>query len=308
MVFNPQFYGFRQTSDEAGGNPDYAGAIKRGLELAQTSAKTVNTPRQLSEQYLQSVLANKINGPKAEGAQLAFDTDIGYKQALTNQANRTSKNYLDPITKMQLQTENKAQQVQNALDIKKQQELREHAQKLIDTARDVQGIQDIISTPEGHTGVGANLMNMAGFGNSELGGVNEKALRLQADLTRLISSRGGAGAASIAAQGKPNTWRSTAYNLGLTKSMQDRIKNEYEDTAKEFERVSHGQKLPFSLEDVIKASANKSTSTNQGSKVKYQPAPPGYTLVTNPKTGKPHPVKDEHVPEAIVKGGFVYEQ
>lgn len=58
MVFNPQFYGFRQTADEAGGHPDYAGALKRGLELAQTSAKTLNTPRQLSEDYLKSVLAN----------------------------------------------------------------------------------------------------------------------------------------------------------------------------------------------------------------------------------------------------------
>lgn len=58
MVFNPQYLGFRQASDEAGGQPDYAGALKRGLELAQTSAKTLNTPRQLSEDYLKSVLAN----------------------------------------------------------------------------------------------------------------------------------------------------------------------------------------------------------------------------------------------------------
>lgn len=307
MAYSPIMPNMKLTPEDMG-VPNYMNALLQGMQGSQQAAKTVNTPRQLSEQYLQSVLANKINGPKSEGAQLAFDTDIGYKQALTNQANRTSQNYLDPISKMQLQTQNKAEQVQNALDIKKQQELREHAQKLIGTARDVQGIEDIISTPQGHTGIGSSLMNLAGFGSEQIGDVNEKALRLQADLTRLISSRGGAGAAAIAARGKPNTWRSTASNLGLTKSMKERIRNEYEDTAREFERVTHGQKLPFSLEDVLKSSANKSQASNQGAQVKYQPAPAGYTLVTNPKTGVPHPVKDEQVPAAIVAGGYVYEQ
>lgn len=59
MSFNPQYLGFRQTSGEAGGAPDYMAAMKRGLEMAQTSAKTLNTPRQLSEQYLKDVLANQ---------------------------------------------------------------------------------------------------------------------------------------------------------------------------------------------------------------------------------------------------------
>lgn len=59
MSFNPQYLGFRQTAGEAGGAPDYMAAMKRGLEMAQTSAKTVNTPRQLSEDYLKSVLANQ---------------------------------------------------------------------------------------------------------------------------------------------------------------------------------------------------------------------------------------------------------
>lgn len=78
MVFNPQYLGFKQTADEAGGHPDYAGALKRGLELAQTSAKTLNTPRQLSEDYLSAVLKNQhdktINKYLDESERTRIDT------------------------------------------------------------------------------------------------------------------------------------------------------------------------------------------------------------------------------------------
>lgn len=66
------------------GVPDYGEALRKGF---QTSAD-VYKPSTAASNLLAKMLENKINQPKAEGAQLSFDTDIGYKQALTNAANR----------------------------------------------------------------------------------------------------------------------------------------------------------------------------------------------------------------------------
>ena len=72
------------TGAQASGQPDYIKALQSGLQAASDIYK----PRKASEDLLSQMLTNKMNKPKAEGAQLSFDTDIGYKQALTNQANR----------------------------------------------------------------------------------------------------------------------------------------------------------------------------------------------------------------------------
>ena len=46
------------TGEQATGNPSYFDALMRGLQGAQEVAKTVNTPRQLSENYLAAQLKN----------------------------------------------------------------------------------------------------------------------------------------------------------------------------------------------------------------------------------------------------------
>jgi hypothetical protein len=85
------------TGEQATGNPSYFDALMRGLQGAQEVAKTVNTPRQLSENYLATTLANRMNRPMAEGAQLAFDTDIDYKKAQTGLHHAQLEKYLNEI-------------------------------------------------------------------------------------------------------------------------------------------------------------------------------------------------------------------
>ncbi len=82
--FNIPNGAFRLSGEEAGGGPNYVKSLREGFQ----GAADVYKPRTASEGLLAKMLENKMNKPKAEGAQLAFDTDIGYKQALTNQANR----------------------------------------------------------------------------------------------------------------------------------------------------------------------------------------------------------------------------
>jgi hypothetical protein len=83
MPYNPIMPSMKLTAQDMG-VPDYVQALQSGLQ----TASDVYKPRRASEDLLAQMLANKMNKPKAEGAQLSFDTDIGYKQALTNAANR----------------------------------------------------------------------------------------------------------------------------------------------------------------------------------------------------------------------------
>ena len=72
------------TGQQATGQPDYFKAMQNAFQ----GMADVYKPKTAAEELLGKQLENKINGPKAAGAQQMFDTDIGYKQALTNQANR----------------------------------------------------------------------------------------------------------------------------------------------------------------------------------------------------------------------------
>ena len=88
MAYSPFKIGYKLSPEGVSGHPNYQKALQDTYANIQGAYDTAYKPKNLSEQLLAAQLANKINKPKAENAQLSFDTDIGYKQALTNQANR----------------------------------------------------------------------------------------------------------------------------------------------------------------------------------------------------------------------------
>lgn len=57
MVYSPIMPNMKLTAEDMG-TPNYMNALLQGLQGAQQAAKTINTPRQLSEDYLKTVLAN----------------------------------------------------------------------------------------------------------------------------------------------------------------------------------------------------------------------------------------------------------
>jgi hypothetical protein len=89
-----------------------------------------------------------------------------------------------------------------------------------------------------------------GFGSEKLGELNERALRLQAQMTKAISSRGGVGAANIVASGKPSSWKSTSENLGISKAYAERIKNEFGLLNQEYRNIT-GKDLPYTLPEYV---------------------------------------------------------
>lgn len=103
MAFSIPNMAFRQTSEEAGGQPDYQKALQDVFSNVQGAYKTAYTPQDMASELLKKQLANKFNKPYAENADQWFQADLGYKQALANQANRASQvPILSPYEKMRL--------------------------------------------------------------------------------------------------------------------------------------------------------------------------------------------------------------
>jgi hypothetical protein len=102
-------------------------------------------------------------------------------------------------------------------------------------------------------------LHKVGFGSGKLGELNAPSLRLQADLAHLISSRGGAVAAKLAAEGKPSSWSSTAYNLGVTKNIAKHINDQYSMLNQEYKDLT-GKELPYKLSDYVQSAAQHAKS------------------------------------------------
>lgn len=208
---------------------------------------------ELSDQ--QKSLANAMQSAALKNLPEKTRLENLYKQAMINKANRLA----DPIA-------TDAIKKQQEFDLKRINEIEQLAPHLLQTAQDVAGIQDLVSGNKNPTGLFKNALNKVGLGSKEMGEFNEKALRLQADLARLISSRGGAVAAGLAATGKPSAGASKEYNIGITKSMQERIEREFNQLSKEYEKKS-GKKLPYTLEDVFKSAAKQSEQIEQAPQI-----------------------------------------
>ena len=140
---------------------------------------------------------------------------------------------------------------QGKLDVKRAQQLREAGKDLELAGVDVKGIHDILTGPDSlGTGITKTLIGKLGWGSEKLGAFNERALRLQTQMTKALSSRGGVGAAKIVQSGKPSTWKSTSENIGITDAYADRIKNEFDLLNQEYKGIT-GKDLPYTLPEYV---------------------------------------------------------
>jgi Rod binding domain-containing protein len=146
---------------------------------------------------------------------------------------------------------------QQTIDIKRAQDIKEAAKELQLSGLDIDAIHDILTGPDSlSTGVIKSVIGKVGFGSQKLGELNERAIRLQAQMTHALSSRGGVGAANIVASGKPSSWKGTQENLGITKAYAERIKNEYDLLNNEYKQIMH-KDLPYTLPEYVQKINNK---------------------------------------------------
>lgn len=156
-----------------------------------------------------------------------------------------------PEVKRAADIEEAKTEAQNALDIKQAQKLREQAKDLELAGVDLEGIHDLLTGPDSlGTGISSSLVGKLGWGSEKLGSFNERALRLQAQMTKALSSRGGVGAAKVVEKGKPSTWKSTSENIGITDAYAERLKNEFELLNQEYKSITN-KDLPYTLPEYV---------------------------------------------------------
>ena len=184
-----------------------------------------------------------------------------------------------PAQLPQERLEMESQKIQQREDLKKKRELENAIQELRKGGRDIQAVEDILNKPGETTGYLGQLKSALSKGTSgkyfpdspgDLANVNERLVRMQASLARLISSRGGAVAAQLAASGKPSAWESKAHNLGMTKAMKQGLKDDYEDISRQYEEIT-GSKPAFSLDDIFHSAVQD---------VSKKPAPAGTPIAS----------------------------
>ncbi len=143
-------------------------------------------------------------------------------------------------------------------NLNKQEELDKGLQELKASALDVEGLENLLENTK--TGKIPSLKASLGVGGDELGGFNERALRMQAALARAISQRGGAGAAELAGLGKPSGERSNEYNKSVLRAMKTRHINEFNAYKEQYERL--GIPFPYKLSDFFKGTQTVRLSKN----------------------------------------------
>lgn len=166
-----------------------------------------------------------------------------------------------PQERMQREIETNSIKGQNDIDMKRAQELRESAKDLQLAGVDINGIHDILTGPDSlNTGITKTLAGKLGWGSEKLGSFNERSLRLQAQMARALSQRGGVGAANIVAGGKPSSWKSTSENLGITGAYAERINNEFNLLNQEYRNIT-GKDLPYTLPEYVHNMSQKINSS-----------------------------------------------
>lgn len=224
--------------------PDYSG-ISNMFENALKGYKMAKEPAAMERTAEKENLANALQQLALEHKPTEQKLNDELIKARIQQATRPKAGALTPEekTKQQMDVE------KGKRDLKKKDEIEQLAKHLIATGSDVQGINDLLGRAN-FTGLIGGLLSKVGLGGKEMGEFNERANRLQGELARKISARGGAVAAQIAAKGKPSEWSRRGYNLGITKSMQENIEREFKQLKDEYKDLT-GEELPYSLEDVF---------------------------------------------------------
>ncbi len=191
--------------------------------------------KRLSEAY------SKIGGTSTGGGNDISKALIRKSMGLPSQT---------PEEKAALEYQQKIMLANAARKVKKQDQYEASLDALRSSIGNEQLVEDALTHTT--TGILPSLGAKFGVGGSSLGELNEPATRMQAELARAISQRGGVGAASIAATGKPSQWRSNAYNQAILKPIKKRQQEEYLNIKHDWIKKT-GNPFPYKFSDFYKS-------------------------------------------------------
>ncbi len=131
---------------------------------------------------------------------------------------------------------------------KEASKIRDQATALINSANLVQQGYDLLDNNPDLTGIGSGLASKFNLSsNPELGKFTTVAGKLQAELGKYASQRGGIQAVNWAAGVKPSQWKPEDYNYGMFEGIQRNLKDDYATLNAQYKAATGGQDLPVPL-------------------------------------------------------------
>lgn len=130
---------------------------------------------------------------------------------------------------------------------KEASKIRDQATALVNSANLVQQGYGLLDNNPDLTGIGSGFASKFNVSNNpELGKFTTVAGKLQAELGKYASSRGGIQAVNWAASVKPSVWKPQDYNYGMFEGIQQNLKDDY-NTLNEQYKAATGKNLPVPL-------------------------------------------------------------
>lgn len=175
---------------------------------------------------------------------------------------------------------------EKTVSAKEASKIRDSATALINSANLVQQGYDLMDKNPGLTGPGnvvsaipipfsgGSKLNLSS--KPELGEFTTVAGKLQAELGRYASQRGGVQAVKWAASVKPSAFNSEGYNYGMFNGLQNSIQNDYKALNEQYKAVSGGKDLPVALPAMKTTRGTKTpaasgnSGTGSGKIIKYK--------------------------------------
>lgn len=144
---------------------------------------------------------------------------------------------------------------------KEASKIRDQATALVNSANLVQQGYDVMDEHPDLTGIGTGLANKFNLSNQKgLGKFINVTGKLQAELGKYASSRGGIQAVKWAQSVKPSEWKPEDYNYDMFDAIGTNLKDEYNTLNQQY-KAATGQDLPIPLPNVTRKKGGKAAGT-----------------------------------------------
>lgn len=149
---------------------------------------------------------------------------------------------------------------------KEASKIRDQATALINSANLVQQGYDLLDNNTDLTGIGSGLAEKFNLSNNpDLGNFTSVTGKLQAELGKYASQRGGIQAVKWAQSVKPSSWKPEDYNYGMFEGIQRNLKEDYNTLNQQY-RAATGGDLPVPLPQMqTKKQRTGSNGSGEGS-------------------------------------------
>lgn len=169
----------------------------------------------------------------------------------------TVQNLAAPGTEKETPQQRQQRETQTKIDVATGTDNAKTASKLVTSGRELSSlvnrakkIQDLLSENPGLTGwLQGGMASLNLSQSKKLAEFDQTTRKLQADMGRYGSVRGGAQVLKWAERAKPGTYKSTDYNLGMVKSILDDAKEDYVEMSREYKDRT-GKDFPVEFPEI----------------------------------------------------------